>query len=152
MIKTLTSHLRWTREDLRAGENVVCFWSVAQRSGVLIHRGAWAEDQQWRRLSAKWSDQSWEPAHPSVLWGKPLAFPGFPQRMQMWPESIYKRGKEALQLGQRENQQWCRRREQGQVPQMHWGRGQYGTESTRYPSSWSPETCITPGRQKQNRS
>lgn len=86
-----------------------CLPSRAQprRPGVLIQHGAWAEDMVpsngWEWVH-RWSDQPWEPVHPSVQWRKPLAFPSFPPKKCRCGQKIAER--EALQLRQEESQ-WC---------------------------------------------
>ena len=150
-----TSH--GCRETWELGRMLSAFQSVAQRSGVLIHHGAWAEDQQWWRVSAKWSDRPWEPAHPGVLWGKPLAFPGFSQRdADVAREHLEKRQRGfavgtkrkptvmTWQLEAIEGTKFMFNRCTGAEVNMV-----QSPQAT--PPHETPETWITPGRKEQNR-
>lgn len=157
MIKTLATRRRWTWEDLRAGENIVCLpecspeigcphppWCLSRRPAVEE-----TECQVIRSVLGAHSSQ--------CTMGKASSIPRLPpKRCRCGQRASVKEAKRLCSWDREKTNSddlitGSRGRDQGHVLQMHWGRGQYGTESTRYPSSWPPETWITPGRQEQNR-
>jgi hypothetical protein len=72
----------------------------------LVQHGPWAEDQQWLRVYVQVTRSSLGAIFPGVQSRKPPASPSSTKEMLKWLENGRKRGKEALQMGLGESQEF----------------------------------------------